>query len=98
MMFRVLLGHGFTAEPKGKPAAFCRRAADALGTLMVLAAIGQAAAQPAAADDPSARLLALVNAERAKAEQPALTLEPRLTVAACQHAIDLARGGPLEPP
>ena len=93
-MFRVLLGHGFTAEPKGKPAAFCRRATGALGALVVIAAIGQAVAQPAAADDPNARLLALVNAERAKAEQPPLTLEPRLTAAACQHALDLVRGGP----
>jgi uncharacterized protein YkwD len=94
MMFRVLLGHGFTAEPKGKPAAFCRRVAGTFGALVVIAAVGQAAAQPAAVDDPNARLLALVNAERVKAGQPALTLEPRLTTAACWHAIDLARGGP----
>jgi uncharacterized protein YkwD len=63
--------------------------------VVVIAAIGPAEAQPAAADDPNVRFLALVNAERAKAGQPALTLEPRLTMAACWHAIDLARGGPL---
>ena len=103
-MFRVLLGQGFTAEPPGKRVAFCRgTAAKHLFSLALLAVaiLGAAtvaghAADPAGhADEPSARMLALVNDERAKAGQPPLTFDARLNAAACRHARDLARGGPL---
>src|SRR5690349_1369782 len=105
MMSRVLLGQGFTAEPLGKRVAFCRRAIAAgppilamfMAVFLAIFALSDgAAAQPAAvAEAPTARMLALVNAERAKEGQPPLALEARLNAAACRHARDLARGGPL---
>lgn len=109
MIFRVLLGQGFTAEPPGKRVAFYRRiAAIALFSTVIspvsfpvsfpaiFAMSGRAVAQPASVSDPlGTRMLELVNAERAKAGQPALAFEPRLTAAACRHARNLARGGPL---
>lgn len=105
MIFRVLLGQGFTAEPPGKRVAFYRPiAAIALfSTAIFLASFpavfamsGRAVAQSATiSDTPDARMLELINAERAKAGQPVLAFEPRLTAAACRHAKDLARGGPL---
>lgn len=104
-MSRVLLGQGFTAEPLGKRVAFCRRkAATAPRILAVFLAIflailtmsGRAMAQAATVSDaPAARMLELVNAERAKDGQPPLAFEARLNAAACRHARDLARGGPL---
>lgn len=100
-MSRVLLGQGFTAEPPGKRVAFCRRAAAiALFILPVFLAIFAmsrcAVAQPAGdSDGLGTRMLELVNAERAKVQQPPLAFEARLTAAACRHAKDLARGGPL---
>jgi uncharacterized protein YkwD len=105
MIFRVLLGQGFTAEPPGKRVAFYRRmAAIALFSMAlfpgvfpaILAMPGLAVAQPAAVSDTlGARMLELVNAERAKVQQPPVAFEARLTTAACRHAKDLARGGPL---
>lgn len=61
----------------------------------VFAAALPANGQPAGPDEKAARMLALVNAVRAEAAQVAVTVEPRLTAAACRHARDLARGGPL---
>lgn len=59
------------------------------------AAVAPAEAQPAAPDEKSMQMLALVNATRAEAGQGSLVIEPRLAAAACRHARDLARGGPL---
>lgn len=109
VLSRVLLGQGFTAEPLGKRVAFCRPAAAKpppvlaaflavfLAFLPAVCALpGGALAQPAGASDaPGARMLALVNAERAKEGQPPLAFEARLHAAACRQARDLARGGPL---
>ena len=66
-----------------------------LALAVFAAATGWAADQAAGPDELSARLLTLVNAERAKAGQPALAFEARLNAAACLHARDLVRGGPL---
>lgn len=64
--------------------------------LAIFTLSGGAMAQPATVSDaPAAQMLALVNAERAKEGQPPLAFEARLTAAACRHARDLARGGPL---
>jgi uncharacterized protein YkwD len=52
-------------------------------------------APAAGREDKSSRLLELVNTARAESGLMGLTLEPRLTMAACRHAQDLARGGPL---
>jgi uncharacterized protein YkwD len=64
------------------------------GAVFALAAL-PARGQPAGPDEKSVRMLALVNGLRAEAGQVALAMEPRLTAAACLHARDLARGGPL---
>lgn len=70
-----------------------------LGRLLAVAVFAAIAlpaeGQQAARDEKAARMLALVNAARTEAAQVALTMEPRLTAAACRHARDLARGGPL---
>lgn len=95
MMLRVLLGQGFTAEPRRKPAAFCRATrvmALAAMTALLTPVWGALAAEP---DGKTTRLLELVNTARAESGLVNLTLEPRLTAAACRHAQDLARGGPL---
>lgn len=94
-MLRMLLGHGFKAEPARKPVAFCRllRLA-ALATMVGLLspASGAQTAEPADAID---RMLALVNGARADNGLMPLSLEPLLTTAACRQARDLSRGGPL---
>ena len=94
-MLRMLLGHGFTAEPVQKPAAFCRllRVA-ALAALVGLLSPGSGAHAATPADAIS-RMLALVNSARAENGLMPLTLEPLLTAAACRQARDLSRGGPL---
>ena len=71
---------------------------------MVLAAlVGQvmpqiipmAGARAAEPDGAISRMLALVNAARAENGLTSLSLEPRLTAAACRQARDLSRGGVL---
>ena len=52
-------------------------------------------AQAAEPEGKVGRMLALVNTARAESGLGALTLEPRLMLAACRHAQDLAQGGPL---
>lgn len=52
-------------------------------------------AQAAAPEGKIGRMLTLVNTARAENGLGALTLEPRLMLAACRHAQDLAQGGPL---
>lgn len=94
-MLRLVSGQGFTAQPARKPAALCRQlgvmaVALLLGHLMSLA--GALAAAPA---DPVNRMLALVNGARAETGLTPLSLEPRLTAAACRQAQDLSRGGEL---
>jgi uncharacterized protein YkwD len=71
----------------------------ALGRLLAIAVFAAGAfpagAQPTAPEEKSARVLALVNAARVETGQAVVVMEPRLTAAACSHARDLARGGPL---
>ncbi len=71
-----------------------------LGAMLAMAVLTAAAAssadaQPAAPDEKSTQMLILVNAARAEAGHGSLTMEPRLSAAACRQAQDLARGGPL---
>lgn len=67
-----------------------------LAALALILAIAPACSAQTAAPDPrTARMLELVNAARAESALPALVSEPRLADAACRHARDLARGGPL---
>lgn len=46
-------------------------------------------------DGKTAHMLALVNAARAESGLAGVVAEPRLAAAACRHARDLAKGGPL---
>ena len=68
----------------------------AVAGLVVTALLGAVSlAQAAAPEGKIGRMLALVNTARAESGLAALTLEPRLMLAACRHAQDLAQGGPL---
>lgn len=102
----MLLSQGFTAEPGRLPAAFWsrrrrrgsrRRLAPAALLAAMLMALGSAAAAAGdgVGDEKGARLLALVNAARAESGLGRVEAEARLRLAACHHARDLARGGPL---
>lgn len=94
-MLGVLLDQGFTAEPARKPVAFCRLLRVAALAVLIGHIITLSGAQAAAPADPVGHMLALVNGARAADGLIPLTLEPRLTAAACRQVRDLAQGGEL---